>query len=413
MRKLCGLFLVFLGFAPLKAQIIDGKEFTIKASLKKALHRYELFKEVGDSLIAVCSNGDWGYIDLNGNEVIPCIYDDAITFSEGIAKVAKKENTKTYFDVFEHVIYYYSYINKKGEVVIPTPYNDCGDFHNGRAFVKGENDKYGFINHMGDVVIPFIYNEVHDFSDGLAFVKQNGKWFYINTDGKQISKVFHNGYSACDYHDGLAAVANFVERVDPDNKILERDGTERWGFMNISGEVVIPQKYHSTYRFSDGYAVVEDNVSFAVIDKNNNMVFKKPKDYYSLPFDFDENYYVDIFVTKGRWAVGKIDESLSFDENYYRDIAFSEGLLVVGKTDESLSLELYGYVDVKGNVVIPFMYEKARPFHCGLAFVNLFCGDLGWRYGFVDKHGNNTFTEEEIRYFKNSKSKRRDDAAAQ
>ena len=36
-------------------------------------------------------NGKYGFIDKQGNEVIPCIYDDARDFSEGLAIVKKEE----------------------------------------------------------------------------------------------------------------------------------------------------------------------------------------------------------------------------------------------------------------------------------------------------------------------------------
>ena len=35
-------------------------------------------------------NGKWGYVNTNGEEVIPCIYDSIGSFSEGTVEVKKK-----------------------------------------------------------------------------------------------------------------------------------------------------------------------------------------------------------------------------------------------------------------------------------------------------------------------------------
>ena len=51
-------------------------------------------------------NSKWGFIDVNGNEVIPLIYDDVNAFNCGIAKVRKGEDT--------------FYINTKGEKISGT-----------------------------------------------------------------------------------------------------------------------------------------------------------------------------------------------------------------------------------------------------------------------------------------------------
>jgi len=55
-------------------------------------------------LAGVEKNGKWGFIDKTGKEVIPCTYDYAESFSDGLAKVTI--NGKANF------------IDKTGKVVI-------------------------------------------------------------------------------------------------------------------------------------------------------------------------------------------------------------------------------------------------------------------------------------------------------
>ena len=55
-------------------------------------------------------NGKRGYIDKTGSEVVPCKYDKAFGFSEGLAKVKKSGK--------------YGFIDKTGREVVPFIYDE-------------------------------------------------------------------------------------------------------------------------------------------------------------------------------------------------------------------------------------------------------------------------------------------------
>jgi hypothetical protein len=95
-----------------------------------------------------CENGKWGFIDKTGKEIIPCKYDKAKSFSEGL--VAVQLNNK------------YGFIDYTGKEIIPCKYDDAGKFYEGLAAVE-LNDKWGFIDHTGKEIIPFKYDEAWSF----------------------------------------------------------------------------------------------------------------------------------------------------------------------------------------------------------------------------------------------------------
>ena len=90
-----------------------------------------------DGLLLAQQNGKWGFIDTQGKVAIPFFYDEAESFSEGLAVVGIKDadNSTTK----------YGYINKKGETVISLKYRYASDFVEGSAFVE-MNDKIYFID---------------------------------------------------------------------------------------------------------------------------------------------------------------------------------------------------------------------------------------------------------------------------
>lgn len=63
------------------------KEIRITQELADAVHRYDAITEFHEGYAAVYKNGRWGYINSNGDEVIPCKYAGAFDFSEGLACV--------------------------------------------------------------------------------------------------------------------------------------------------------------------------------------------------------------------------------------------------------------------------------------------------------------------------------------
>src|SRR5262249_30184392 len=72
--------------------------------------------EYEDGLLNVKINGKWGYIDRDGNFVIPPTFHDALEFSEGVAAVEFSDGKNQW-----------GYIDKNGKVVIPAQFTR-GDY---------------------------------------------------------------------------------------------------------------------------------------------------------------------------------------------------------------------------------------------------------------------------------------------
>ncbi len=103
--------------------------------------------------------GNYGFIDIDGNMVIPPVYDQNTKFSNGWAAVS--QNGKKF------------YIDTTGSIVLETPYKTIGPFSdNGLAYyVQGKNE-LGYINRQGEKVITLFLNDPlgHDFSSGYACI---------------------------------------------------------------------------------------------------------------------------------------------------------------------------------------------------------------------------------------------------
>ncbi|NYR10867.1 WG repeat-containing protein [Psychrobacter sp. BI730] len=100
-----------------------------------------------EDLVEVERNGKYGFINKNGQNVIPIEYDSIHPeFSEGLLGVEKEGK--------------YGFVNKNGKEVIPIEYDYVGYFSEDLAAV-GREGRSGFIDKQGEVVIPIEYDDIN------------------------------------------------------------------------------------------------------------------------------------------------------------------------------------------------------------------------------------------------------------
>lgn len=118
----------------------------------------------------------YGYVDDQGNLVIPYRYASANKFSEGLAAVWLNKK--------------WGFIDEKGNQVIPLQFEYVKEFSNGlAAVIPLGKEEFGFINKKGVMVIPAKYKFVYSFNDnGIATVSTATRSnFQIDKTGKEIT----------------------------------------------------------------------------------------------------------------------------------------------------------------------------------------------------------------------------------
>lgn len=76
----------------------------------------------------------------------------------------------------------WGFVNLDGELVIPYKYHYVRSFHNGLAMVKLRG-KWGYIDWFGNELIPLEFDEVASFRDSHAFVKKDGRVGLLDVAG--------------------------------------------------------------------------------------------------------------------------------------------------------------------------------------------------------------------------------------
>lgn len=204
----------------------------------------------------VCHDNMWGIFDLNsGEEVIPCIYEDAIINPyDKIFTI--KLNGK------------YGFYNLSNKKIIPCSYEKVHNFRNGFAAIYS-NHYWHFINELGDVVAGR-FEDVLDYSENYAAAKKDGKWGFINSEGHvEIPFRFTNANS---FSEGLAAVAFKV----------------KFGYIDKYNNTIIPFLYDSAFPFTKGSAYVYKKYEGSGHITKDGIIIDW--DYPEVESNYDDNY---------------------------------------------------------------------------------------------------------------------------
>lgn len=255
-----------------------------------------------------------------------------------------------------------SVIDKNGNTLFTLPYEEIEPFSEGLARVQGLVDgkrKYGYVDTTGKLCIPLQFDQAEPFSEGLAKVRMGieaSKSGFIDKNGTFVIPLTDAVYM--DFSEGLA-------------EICREEGR---GYINQSGEIVIPPQYTWSTPFTDGTAFVFENDTIWLMDQNG----KKIKQIAQC-----ENI-VSIFQNSNKDML-QIEQSIEFpngghahtamwydktgeisQEVYEMKANLSEGLAPV--FDDTT--KKYGYVDESGKRVIASVFDAAAPFADGYAVVN-------------------------------------------
>ncbi len=249
-----------------------------------------------------------------------------------------------------------------------------------------QNGKYGYINHEGKIVIRPQYIWAEDFWRGLGTVYVCGRYVSINSSGDLLPlriavenhlelerKGERSGFVDAS---GQFRIAPTFDEVLPfsDGLAAVRVG-DKWGFIDGTGHIVIPPQFKRAYYFIEGVAVAESDSGHLLIDKSGKVLAQG--------FQFFDN------VADGRVPGSRGGKSGYLDLSgravipfVYDEVrSFSEGLAAIEKGNK------WGYVNRDGLVVIPPKFDYTGPFGNGLAPAR-----LGGHTGFIDKSGNFAFS---------------------
>lgn len=210
----------------------------ITPELTAAVQKYDIVQNFSEGLAPVCKGGKWGYINAQGQEVIapqvPAKFDLC--------------SDRLDYGFFRDGSYVRNYSD--GMVALPKEVSGAKQSYDRQL-------KWAYYDQTGKQVTDYIYDEAADFSEGLAWVSNETTHGFIDKSGKLVidgTKYYSEELGELNYtfHEGLCCVAKTVTSA-------EGDVTVKWGYIDKTGQEVIPCKWDQAKPFSQGRAAVAVN----------------------------------------------------------------------------------------------------------------------------------------------------------
>jgi WG containing repeat len=236
------------------------------------------------ALFPIVRDGRWGFINIEGKEVIKPVFRSVGRFTDSLAP-ARLNGT-------------WGFINRQGAFVIEPIYDYATEFSNGLARVwRGSKPGFIDLNGRNRFELPDSTCHIEDFEKGLAEI------LYVKNDMLQKALLMQDGslepYNKMEYSEGLW----IVERTSPDNNDTQ------YAVKDIHGNFIVPfDKYNAIEPFHEGLAVVEiysDSTSefqYGFIRQDGSLAFLLP-----VGSSVDDNYFSEGLIA--------INTKLPFDKN--------------------------------------------------------------------------------------------------
>lgn len=222
-------------------------------------------------------------------------------------------------------------------------YNEIMELENGNFLCyRKDNDEYVFINNEGVVLKRINGVSVCKFCDGIARVVSRKKPYlcgYVDLDGHFITDIKW-GFSSRDFSCGRAV----VEGTGKDDTGM----AGYYGYIDKSGNVVIPFRSTQAYSFSDDVCCIEETGKKVFLDKDGNELFKSDS-----VSSFFNNGLVMLEGNNGKYGF----------KNKKGEIAIKPRFQSVTNFENGLSKTNNGYINIKGD------YVRVGSFDDGIKYI--------------------------------------------
>lgn len=267
-------------------------------------------------------------------------------------------------------------------------------------------DRYVVVDSLGQVLTERIYQNISPFINGYAKVERNDRYGLIDLTGKEV----------------ISSIYEEIGTVSDDRVIVMKN--QRYGVLDMNEKVIIPFEHLKLLAYHPGYYWAHKAFTFGVFDKNGELTVPFSANLL-MPFSGGKGYLLATKVRTGEYRlIDSQNKVMLFDPNQGicdfnngyigiwkrqpdenpNDRVYSildSNLQVVNKslvlpvtslfTDGNrriVSDDKIGIVNVKGETLIPAIYDQVYDFKNGYAKVSLDSTRFGQnRYGMVDAKG--------------------------
>ena len=233
---------------------VDENLVQLTPEFIEAIQQYDDLSLFSEGYAAVCKKGKWGYIDKTGQEVIPCKYDWANPFHEGLASVRfSYDSGYGFIDTTGREV-----IRHRREIAVP------GDFSEGLVVVKNEgNDHFFVLDKEGRKVFQGSYGKgsyapyssfgmmpyaapiyIEKFIDGKLYIPKGESGYNVyDTKGNKVKEVSDSEMEQITKRTTAGQAQTFTHTLYTDKMYGEMGEIVLWGVKDANGKIIVPAEY--------------------------------------------------------------------------------------------------------------------------------------------------------------------------
>ncbi len=255
-----------------------------------------------------------------------------------------------------------SLLDSLGKVVIPcvSCVSEEMVFMSGGLKLKSKG-KYSYFSLSGQPMTDFAYEIMWDFSvEGLVQVRKDGLWGFLNRSGEEVIPVIHQDMNSSAYSSKLPELL----KMKKDNK---------YGYYNKKGKLEIPFQYDKASEFMEGLVCVQPSGSTlcGFVDVNGKEVIP-----FKYKFENERQGFInglaslkDAETNKKGFINKKGEVIIPFLYDYLGSKISNDRILYGVKCDDCKGGSKFGFLDSKGDIVIAAQFEMIGEYEKGKAFV--------------------------------------------
>lgn len=209
----------------------------------------------------------------------------------------------------------------------------------------------GSIDRNGKIIIPVIYRSL--------FKNPNGK--YLAYTDSSIVFIDSNGNKTLEHKvDSFNHYEKYRRQVDEDMIAVEDEhyflSYDKMGFINKQGNEITGLKYDLIYRFDNktDVLIVKDKNLYGLITTLGKEIL--PLIYDNIEFQKLQSSHLKL-KQNGSYGLFNVADSLVINCEYENIRGESEGLMASSKNGK------WGFINSKGEVIIPFIYDSVTNFY--------------------------------------------------
>lgn len=318
-------------------------------------------------------------------------------------------------------------VEASGEVLLTPEYNEIGDFYNGYAYVR-KNDEYGVIDEKFNLIFPCEFTSLGSFNeygltwvnvggdaDGLKGAIKGGKYGVIRGDGRVIIPPRYRAIATFDVMPSVESDFSrnpmFKDQSDY-RKYISNYGAHSYQYLAPSfGDILdMEQSQYIVYSskadksgdglvYMDGTIAVEEGICDVIFAPSCDMIPVRRRNtsegiflnYYSIQsqsFLFPKWYNVDcvtpfvddyaVLTEKGKHRIIDINGAQVSSGAYVAILPSNSGAFVTGTPRG------FGLIDIQGNDLVSGSMSQIYPSTDGLFLIQEKADGL---FGYVDAAG--------------------------